>query len=155
MIGARAPGRHRRGELQRYSRARNNTGQSAALTQRFVRRWSRWRLNCSAFDIEALDIAVEDGRPVTYVRQGGLASTLGARQEALRNWLGSGDILGASGDACDLAAGGRFCLAAAGCNPWEDSGDAQPIPLLDEFLRGQRRAPLHRCRQPGVGFMAA
>ena len=92
------------------------------------------RLNRSAFDIEALDIAVEDGRPVTYVRQGGLASTLGARQEALRNWLGSGDILGASEDAAIWQQAGDFAWLPPGAALVKIPVTLNSIPLLDEFL---------------------
>ena len=92
------------------------------------------RLNRSAFDIEALDIAMEDGRPVTYVRQGGLASTLGARQASLRDWLGSGDILGEGEDAAIWQQAGDFAWVPPGAALVKIPVTLNTIPLLDEFL---------------------
>lgn len=91
-------------------------------------------LNRSAFDIEALDIAVEDGRPVTYVRQGGLASTLGARQATLRDWLGSGDILGKGEDAAFWQMAGNFAWSPPGAALVKTPVTLSTIPPLDEFL---------------------
>lgn len=92
------------------------------------------RLNRSAFDIEALDIAVEDGQPISFVRQGGLASTLGARQTALREWLGGGDILAASEDIALWQQASDFAWLPPGAALVKIPVTLNTIPHLDEFL---------------------
>lgn len=92
------------------------------------------RLNRSAFDIEALDIAMEDGRPVSYVRQGGLASTLRERQATLRDWLGSGEILDEAEDAALWQQASEFAWSPPGAALVKIPVTLNTIPLLDEFL---------------------
>jgi len=50
----------------------------------------------SSFDLEALEWVEEEGHPVLYLRQGGLAAPLAERQAALRSWLGGGEPLAAA-----------------------------------------------------------
>lgn len=92
------------------------------------------RLNRSTFDIEALDIAVEDGRPASYVRQGGLASTLQRRQTALRDWLGSGDILREDEDVVHWQQAREFAWLPRGAALIKIPVTRNTIPILDEYL---------------------
>lgn len=92
------------------------------------------RLNRSAFDIEALDVAVEDGRSVSYVRQGGLASTLPARQATLRTWLGGGEVLTGEDDAAQWQQAGEFAWAPPASTLVKVPVTLAAIAPLDEYL---------------------
>jgi glycolate oxidase FAD binding subunit len=100
------------------------------------------RLNGAIFDIEALDLVIEEGAPVLYVRQGGLATTLPARQQALRSWLGGGEALAPSAEAGFWQAAGAFAWAPAGWALLKTPVTLETIPLLDQVLHAhgaQRR----------------
>ncbi len=92
------------------------------------------RLNRSTFDIEALDIAVEDGRPVSYVRQGGLAATLPARQATLRTWLGGGEVLTGEEDAVHWQRASEFAWAPSASALVKIPVTLAAISPLDEYL---------------------
>ncbi len=92
------------------------------------------RVNSSAFDIEALDIAVEDGRPVLYARQGGLAATLPARQATLRTWLGGGELLTGADDAAHWQQAGEFAWAPSAAALVKIPVTLAAIPPLDDYL---------------------
>ena len=92
------------------------------------------RLNRSIFDLEALDIVVEDGRPYSYVRQGGLASTLRKRQRALCDWLGSGDILRGDEDAVFWQQASEFTWLPSDAALIKIPVTLSIIAMLDEYL---------------------
>lgn len=98
------------------------------------------RLNGSTFDIEALDLLIEDGMPVLYIRQGGLATTLDARQQSLLTWLGDGAPL--PDEATFWADGGVFGWAPAGWTLIKTPVTLKTIPVLEQVLHAhgaQRR----------------
>lgn len=98
------------------------------------------RLNSSTFDIEALDLLIEDRTPVLYIRQGGLATTLDARQKSLITWLGNGAPL--SNEAAFWADGGVFGWAPAEWTLIKTPVTLQTIPVLEQALHAhgaQRR----------------
>lgn len=97
------------------------------------------RLSSSTFDIEALDLLIEDGAPVLYIRQGGLASTLEARQQSLLSWLGGGAPL--PDEAAFWADGSLFGWAPAGWALVKTPITLNTIPVLEQALhaRGAQR----------------
>jgi len=100
------------------------------------------RLNGSTFDIEALDLVIEDDAPMLYVRQGGLATTLPARQQSLRTWLGGGEALPAAEETSFWAATGAFAWAPAGWLLVKTPVTLATIPVLEQVLQAhnaQRR----------------
>jgi glycolate oxidase FAD binding subunit len=100
------------------------------------------QLNGSTFDIEALDLVVEEGDPVLYVRQGGLASTLAERGATLRTWLGAGEPLDAAGDAAFWREAQSFGWAPAGWALIKTPVTLPTIPVLEQVLQAhnaQRR----------------
>lgn len=100
------------------------------------------RLNGSTFDIEALDLLIEAGAPVLYVRQGGLATTLDERQQSLRTWLGGGDPLHEADEAGFWAAARAFAWAPADWSLVKTPITLHTIPVLEQILQAngaQRR----------------
>lgn len=99
------------------------------------------RLNGSTFDIEVLDLLIEDNMPVLYVRQGGLATTLAARQQSLLAQLG-GASLPDGDEAAFWAAAGAFAWAPAGWALIKTPVTLNIIPVLEQVLHAhgaQRR----------------
>jgi len=92
------------------------------------------RLNGSTFDIEALDLLIEEGAAVLYMRQGGLAATLGARQQSLREWLGGGDPVATSDEAAFWAASGDFDWAPAAWSLVKMPVTLATIPVVEQVL---------------------
>jgi glycolate oxidase FAD binding subunit len=100
------------------------------------------RLNGSTFDIEALDLLIEAGAPVLYVRQGGLATTLEERQQSLRIWLGVGTPLRETDEAEFWAAARAFSWAPADWSLVKTPITLNTIPVLEQILQAsgaQRR----------------
>lgn len=97
------------------------------------------RLNGSTFDIEALDLLIEDEAPVLYIRQGGLATTLPARQQNLLTWLGGGAPL--IDDAAFWADANAFAWAPADWTLVKTPVTLHTIPVLEQVLHahGARR----------------
>lgn len=92
------------------------------------------RLNGSTFDIEALDLLIEAGAAVLYIRQGGLATTLGARQQSLHQWLGSGDALSEADDATFWASSRDFSWVPAEWALLKTPVTLATIPVLEQVL---------------------
>lgn len=92
------------------------------------------RFNGSTFDIEALDLLIEEGGAVLYIRQGGLATTLGARQESLRAWLGGGDALPEADEAAFWAGSRSFAWVPAGWALVKTPVTLTAIPVLEQVL---------------------
>jgi glycolate oxidase FAD binding subunit len=90
------------------------------------------RLNGSTFDIEALDLLIEDGTPVLYIRQGGLATTLEARQQSLLSWLGGGASL--PDEAAFWAESNNFSWAPAEWALVKTPVTLNIIPVLEQVL---------------------
>lgn len=92
------------------------------------------RINGSTFDSEALDLLIEAGVLVIYVRQGGLATTLPARQQSLRTWLGGGEALPAPAEAGFWGVAGAFAWAPAGWALVKTPVTLATIPVLEQVL---------------------
>ncbi|HHY53871.1 MAG TPA: FAD-binding protein [Chloroflexi bacterium] len=98
------------------------------------------RLNRSTFDLEAVDLLIEDGAPVLYIRQGGLATTLAARQQSLLTWLGGGAPL--ADEAAFWADANAFAWVPADCTLVKTPLTLHTIPVLEQVLHAhgaQRR----------------
>jgi glycolate oxidase FAD binding subunit len=92
------------------------------------------RLNGSTFDIEALDLLIEADATVLYIRQGGLATTLGVRQQSLREWLGGGEALPESDEAAFWASSRDFGWVPAGWTLVKTPVTLTTIPVLEQML---------------------
>ncbi len=92
------------------------------------------RLNGSTFDIEALDLLIEADGPVLYIRQGGLATTLSARQQSLRAWLGGGETLPEADEAVFWANSRDFGWVPAGWALVKTPVTLAAIPVLEQVL---------------------
>lgn len=100
------------------------------------------RLNRTTFDIEALDLLIEEGAAVLYMRQGGLATTLTARQQSLMTWLGGGAALPAAEEANFWADASAFAWAPVGWALVKTPVTLNTIPVLEQVLHAygaQRR----------------
>ena len=99
------------------------------------------RLNRTTFDIEALDLLIEEGAAVLYMRQGGLATTLTARQQSLMTWLGGGAPLPAVEEANFWADASAFIWAPAEWALVKTPVTLETIPVLEQVLHahGARR----------------
>ncbi|MFO7631302.1 MAG: FAD-binding protein, partial [Caldilinea sp.] len=95
------------------------------------------RLNGSTFDIEALDLLVDEGTPVLYVRQGGLRSTLDERRATLRTWLGEGETLDEVGDAAVWTAAQSFAWVPDGWALVKSPITLNTVPVLEQVLASQ------------------
>jgi glycolate oxidase FAD binding subunit len=99
------------------------------------------RLNGSTFDIEALDLLIEDNMPVLYVRQGGLATALAARQRDLLAQIGGASLPDAD-EAAFWAAAGAFAWVPTGWALIKTPVTLNMIPVLEQVLHAhgaQRR----------------
>ncbi len=92
------------------------------------------RLNGSTFDIEALDLLVEEGAATLYIRQGGLATTLGARQQSLREWLGGGEPLSEADEAVFWTGSRDFGWVPADWALVKTPVTLATIPVLEQVL---------------------
>lgn len=99
------------------------------------------RINGSTFDSEALDLLIEAGAPVLYIRQGGLATTLNARQHSLMTWLGGGAPLPAAEETDFWADANAFTWAPAAWALVKTPVTLATIPVLEQVLHahGARR----------------
>lgn len=108
------------------------------------------RLNGSSFDIEALDLLVEENELVCYIRQGGLAATLAERQQVLQRWLGAGDLLESGEEAALWTAARSFAWTPSDWALVKTPVTLNTIPVLEQVLQANNA----RRRYIGGGALA-